>query len=120
VEGGIAERKAMIDPEHDLPIKQQAHQDADEADGNRGHLSQTQHFQTRARAEALPVLTARSGRHPAQRSLGDGNRLQYAQPAYLGRMEASFCIEAVEDALSRNEKPEVFNSDQGSQFIVFV
>jgi hypothetical protein len=24
VEGGTAERKAMIDPEHDLPIKQQA------------------------------------------------------------------------------------------------
>jgi putative transposase len=24
VEGGTAERKAMIDPEHDLPIQQQA------------------------------------------------------------------------------------------------
>jgi len=31
-------------------------------------------------------------------------------------MEASFCIEAVEEALSKNEKPEIFNTDQGSQF----
>jgi putative transposase len=31
-------------------------------------------------------------------------------------MEAAFCIEALEEALSRNEKPEVFNTDQGSQF----
>jgi putative transposase len=31
-------------------------------------------------------------------------------------MEASFCIEALEEALSRNEKPEIFNTNQGSQF----
>ena len=31
-------------------------------------------------------------------------------------MEASFCIEALEEALSKNEKPEIFNTDQGSQF----
>jgi putative transposase len=31
-------------------------------------------------------------------------------------MEASFCIEAVEEALSKNDKPEIFNTDQGSQF----
>jgi putative transposase len=31
-------------------------------------------------------------------------------------MEASSCIEAVEEALSKNEKPEIFNTDQGSQF----
>ena len=31
-------------------------------------------------------------------------------------MEAIFCIEAVEEALSKNEKPEIFNTDQGSQF----
>ena len=31
-------------------------------------------------------------------------------------METSFCIEALEDALSNNEKPEIFNTDQGSQF----
>jgi putative transposase len=31
-------------------------------------------------------------------------------------METNFCIEAVEEALSTNEKPEIFNTDQGSQF----
>jgi putative transposase len=31
-------------------------------------------------------------------------------------METSFCIEALEEALCANEKPEIFNTDQGSQF----
>ena len=31
-------------------------------------------------------------------------------------MEAAFCIETLEEALSGNEKPEIFNTDQGSQF----
>jgi putative transposase len=31
-------------------------------------------------------------------------------------METSFCIEALEEALSKNEKPEICNTDQGSQF----
>ena len=31
-------------------------------------------------------------------------------------MEAAFCVEALEDALARHSKPEVFNADQGSQF----
>ena len=31
-------------------------------------------------------------------------------------MEAEFCIEAVEDALAKYGKPDIFNTDQGSQF----
>ena len=31
-------------------------------------------------------------------------------------MEAAFCIEALQDALARHGKPEIFNTDQGSQF----
>jgi len=31
-------------------------------------------------------------------------------------MEAGFCIEAVEEALDRYGKPDIFNTDQGSQF----
>jgi putative transposase len=31
-------------------------------------------------------------------------------------MDTSFCIEALNEALSKNEKPEIFNTDQGSQF----
>src|ERR1700677_581705 len=31
-------------------------------------------------------------------------------------MEADFCIEAVNEALARHGKPDIFNTDQGSQF----
>ena len=31
-------------------------------------------------------------------------------------MEAAFCVETLEDALARYGKPEIFNTDQGSQF----
>jgi len=31
-------------------------------------------------------------------------------------MEAAFCVETLEDALARHGRPEVFNTDQGSQF----
>jgi putative transposase len=31
-------------------------------------------------------------------------------------LEADFCIEAVEEALAKHGKPEIFNRDQGSQF----
>ncbi len=32
-------------------------------------------------------------------------------------MDVGFCIEAVEEAMVRYGRPEIFNSDQGSQFI---
>jgi putative transposase len=31
-------------------------------------------------------------------------------------LEAEFCVEAVEEALARHGRPEIFNTDQGSQF----
>ena len=31
-------------------------------------------------------------------------------------MDADFCVEALEEALARHGKPEIFNTDQGSQF----
>lgn len=31
-------------------------------------------------------------------------------------MEKSFCIEALEEALSKGAKPEIFNTDQGTQY----
>jgi putative transposase len=31
-------------------------------------------------------------------------------------MDTSFCIEALEEAMDRYGKPEIFNADQGSQF----
>jgi putative transposase len=34
-------------------------------------------------------------------------------------MDASFCIEALNEALARHGRPEIFNTDQGSQFTSF-
>ena len=31
-------------------------------------------------------------------------------------LEAEFCIEALEEALAKHGKPEIFNTDRGSQF----
>ena len=31
-------------------------------------------------------------------------------------MEAAFCVETLQDALARHGKPDIFNTDQGSQF----
>ena len=31
-------------------------------------------------------------------------------------MEAAFCVETLEDALARHGRPDIFNTDQGSQF----
>ncbi len=31
-------------------------------------------------------------------------------------MDVEFCLEALEEALTRFGRPEIFNSDQGSQF----
>jgi putative transposase len=31
-------------------------------------------------------------------------------------MEAEFCVATLEDALARHDKPDIFNTDQGSQF----
>jgi putative transposase len=31
-------------------------------------------------------------------------------------MEAEICVEALKEALAKHDKPEIFNTDQGSQF----
>jgi hypothetical protein len=37
-------------------------------------------------------------------------------PAEVAELSAAFCIEAVEDALARCGKPEIYDADQGSQY----
>ena len=34
-------------------------------------------------------------------------------------MDADFCVAALEEALAKNGKPDIFNTDQGSQFTSF-
>ena len=36
--------------------------------------------------------------------------------AGVEHLDTDFCIEALEEALQRFEAPEIFNTDQGSQF----
>ena len=37
----------------------------------------------------------------------------------LNTMDAGFCVAALEEALARFARPEIFNTDQGSQFTSF-
>ena len=102
---------------------------------DRGHLSPSEHQQTCARPQDLPVSAARGEDRTGRSSVGDGHHL-HPDGAWLrlpggGRrrlqpagsrdwasitMEADFCIEALEEALAKRGKPDIFNSDQGSQF----
>jgi putative transposase len=45
--------------------------------------------------------------------LGEPRRAGWRLSNTLG---AEFCVEALEDALCRYDRPEIFNTDQGSQF----
>ena len=110
-------------------------QDADAADGDRSALSPSAHNEARARPQDLPISAARCSDHATEPGLGDGYHL-YPDGARLrlsGRcarlvsrrvlswrlsitMEAAFCVETLEDALACHGKPEIFNTDQGSQF----
>ena len=77
----------------------------------------------------------RDGGHAAEPGVGDGHHLhpdgawlrlsgcraRLVQPsravvACLDHMEAAFCVETLQDALARHGKPDIFNTDQGSQF----
>jgi putative transposase len=41
---------------------------------------------------------------------------QGAELAGINTMDADFCVEALEEAISRYGTPEIFNTDQGAQF----
>ena len=112
-----------------------AREEVDAADGDRGALSPSAHDQTRTRPQGLPVSAARDGDHAANQVWAmDITYIPMARGfVYLAvvldwfsrrvlswrlsiTMEAAFCVETLEDALARYGKPDVFNTDQGSQF----
>ena len=68
-------------------------------------------------AGARPYLTFLwlEASSPGWRS-GTGTRGRVLSWRLSITMEAGFCVEAVEEALARHGKPEIFNTDQGSQF----
>ena len=111
-----------------------SYQNADAADGDRGALSPSAYDEAGAGPQYLPVSAARDRDHAAEPGVGDGHHLHpdgarlhlavvldwFSRRVLSWRvsitMEAAFCVEALEDALARHSKPEVFNTDQGSQF----
>src|ERR1019366_3543522 len=119
-------------------------QNADAADGDRSALPPSAHHEAGARAQDLSVSAARHGDHASEPGLGNVATMQVhcADITYIPMargfvylavvldwatrrvlswrlsitMEAAFCVETLEDALARHGKPEIFNTDQGSQF----
>src|ERR687893_568335 len=81
-----SERKAMIDRSHALPIAKQA-QALGISRGSVYLAAVVDWFSRRVLSWRVSVT-----------------------------LEAAFCVEALEEALARHGRPEIFNTDQGSQF----
>ena len=113
-----------------------ARRNADETHGDRGDLSQAEHEQAGAGAQDLSVSPAqdcrstgrtRSGRwiSPTSRwraassispPWSTGSAAGFSAIGCRSPWKPTFCIEALEEALARHGRPEIFNTDQGRQF----
>jgi putative transposase len=110
-------------------------ENADAADRDANGLSQAEYLQARARPQDLSLSAAWPCGRSAEPGLGHtyhlrahGARLHpsrcrhgLVQPASsvvasVDMMEAAFCVEALEETLARHGNPQIFNTDQGSQF----
>ena len=111
-------------------------EDADAADGDRGAVSPSAHDQARAGAQTLIRICCAASRSHGQTRCGrwtsptsrwravssiwqlcsTGSAVACSSWRVSITMEAAFCVEALEDALACHGKPEIFNTDQGSQF----
>ena len=111
---------------------------ADAPDGASGNLSGAAHQRSAPRAPGLalsaqgsgdraaePCLVRRYHLHPGAARLplpggGHGLASRYVLAWRLSNtLDASFCTDTLEEALARHGKPEIFNTDQGSQFTSF-
>ena len=116
------------------PGKPEAGPASDAGYGATGHLPAAPDQSARTWAQGLPLSAGRHGYHQAQPGVGGGYHLHPHVPGLLvpgghhglvqplrGGLEAvqhpgaDFCVEVLEEALVKG-KPEVFNTDQGSQF----
>ena len=109
-------------------------EDADEADGDRGALSPAARTKPEPGHKIYPYLLREMAiTRPNQVWAMDITYIPMARGEYLAvvldwfsrrvlswrvsiTMEAAFCVETLEDALARHGKPDIFNTDQGSQF----
>ena len=108
----------------------------DETHGDRSALPQAEHVEARWREQDLSLSFARVEDRAAEPRIS-ATDITYIPMArgfvYLVAvvdwftrrvlshrvsitMEAGFCVEALEEAIGKHGKPEIFNSDQGSQF----
>ncbi len=67
-----------------------------------------------ATPSAVPLSTCSIGTRPVRRGAWATRRVLAWRVSIT--LDAGFCIEALEEALARHGQPEIFNSDQGSQF----
>jgi len=93
------------------------------------------HEQARSRPQDLSLSVAPTAVTPAEPGVGDRYHLHPDGGGFVNlailldwfsrrvlswrlsiTMEAAFCVETLEDALARYGKPNIFNTDQGSQF----
>ena len=106
---------------------------ADAHHGVAGHLSATWHQPAGAGASGLSLPVGKDQSYPAQPGVGGRHHLLAHGPGlYLvaimdwhsryvvawrlsNTLEADFCVDALKEALGQGQ-PEVFNTDQGSQF----
>lgn len=133
----------MIDRDHDLSVTWQARVLNISRSSvyylprpaSPGDLAPTQYQQACAGPQGLFLSAAQVGGDPAQSGLGNRHHLHpmargfvylaavvdwFSRRVLAWRVSISmavgFCIEAVEEALGKYGAPEIFNSDQGSQF----
>ena len=116
------------------PGKPEAGPASDAGHGATGHLPAAPDQSARTWAQGLPLSAGRHGYHQAQPGVGGGYHLHPHVPGFLylvaimdwysryvvgwrrsNTLDADFCVEVLEEALVKG-KPEVFNTDQGSQF----
>jgi hypothetical protein len=102
-QGGIAERKEIIDRTHELPIVQQCQ------------------ILELARSTAYYQPQPISVEDLALMRRIDALHMDWASRRVLSwrmsnTLTTDFCIEAVQEAINRYGEPEIFNTDQGCQF----
>jgi putative transposase len=117
------------------PRQPQARATPDAGDGVGGHGAGPGDEQGASAAQGLSLPVARGGGRAAESGVehgpdvypsgarlrlpGGDYRLVLAPRAGLARQQqhgCAFCVDCLEDALRHHGRPEVFNSDQGSQF----
>ena len=103
--------------------------------GVAGHLQGPKHQQEAPTAPHLSIPAEKARNHAAQSGLVQRHHLHPVKNGFLylvaimdwatrkvltwrlsNTLDASFCVEALEEAIAQYGKPEIMNTDQGSQY----